>query len=110
MTMGAIFEKRNEEEEYSIEKFLNPVDAMEELTDEEKAIVPEVFEKDMNSQMFMKNLNVRLIWLPMKIKYAYFHCHFLHSENKSEKPPVIFFVIWDLQSACIYLSARKTGM
>jgi hypothetical protein len=34
MTVGAIFGKRNQEEEYSIEKCLNTVDAMEELTDE----------------------------------------------------------------------------
>jgi hypothetical protein len=90
--MGAIFEKRNQEEEYSIEKCLDTVDAMEELTDEEKAITAEVFEKDMNRQMFMKqkNLNVRLIWLRRKIRYAYFHCHPLHSENKSEEAHVIF--------------------
>jgi hypothetical protein len=49
---------------------------MEELTDEEKAIVTEVFENDMNMQMFkkQKNLNVRLIWLQRKIRYRYLHC------------------------------------
>jgi hypothetical protein len=42
---------------------LDTVDAMEEWTDEEKAIVAEVFENDMNRQVFMKqkNMNVRLI-------------------------------------------------
>jgi hypothetical protein len=92
VVVGAIFEKRNQEEEYSIKNCLDIVDAMEELTDEEKAIVAEVFEKDMNRKMFMKqkNLNVRLIWLRRKIRYAYFHCLPLQSENKSEETQVIF--------------------
>jgi hypothetical protein len=65
---------------------------LEELIDEEKPIVAEVFEKDMNKKMFMKqkNLNVCLIWLRRKIRYAYFHCLRLHSENKSEETQVIF--------------------
>jgi hypothetical protein len=52
------------------------VDAMEELTNGEKAIVAEVFKNDMNMQMFkkQKNLNVRLIWLRRKIRYGYRHC------------------------------------
>jgi rRNA maturation endonuclease Nob1 len=74
--MEALLEKRAYEEEYSVEKCLDTADAMEELTDEEKAIAAEVFENDMNMQMFMKqkNLNVRLIWLRRKIRYAYLHC------------------------------------
>jgi hypothetical protein len=65
---------------------------MEELTDEEKAIAAEAFEKDMNMQMFIyhKNLNERLIWFRREIMYEYFRCLPLHFENKSEKAHVIF--------------------
>jgi hypothetical protein len=42
-TVEALFEKRTHEEEYSMEKCLDTVDAMEELTYEAKAIATEVF-------------------------------------------------------------------
>jgi hypothetical protein len=94
----ALFEKRTHEEEYLVKKDLDTVDAMEELTDEEKAIVVEGFQNDMNRQMFIKrkNLNVRLIWLRMKIKYAYLHCHPSILKINLRKL-ILYFVIWDIQ-------------
>ncbi|TVT98353.1 hypothetical protein EJB05_56357 [Eragrostis curvula] len=67
-TVEALMEKKSEEG-YSVEKCLDTVEAMEELTDEEKAIAADLFEKDINREIFMKfkNHNVRLIWLRRKI-------------------------------------------
>ncbi|KAK3122971.1 hypothetical protein QOZ80_8AG0621290 [Eleusine coracana subsp. coracana] len=64
-TVGALLEKKFREEEYSVEKCLDTVDGMSELTDEDKAITAEVFDKDMNREMFMKqkNLNQDCIFL-----------------------------------------------
>ncbi|KAK3158416.1 hypothetical protein QOZ80_2AG0136970 [Eleusine coracana subsp. coracana] len=68
-TVGALIEKKVREEEYSVEKCLDTVNGMNVLTDEDKAIATEVFENDINREMFMKqkNLNVRLLWLRRKI-------------------------------------------
>nr|ACG48451.1 hypothetical protein [Zea mays] len=70
--MEVLLEKKSREEEYSIERCLDTVDAMEELTDEEKALAAEVFKNELNREMFVmqKNVNVRLIWLRRKIRIA----------------------------------------
>jgi hypothetical protein len=65
----AIEEKKKREEDYSIEKCIDIVDAMEGLSDEEKADANEVFENETHRKVFVgtKNPNVRLIWLKKKI-------------------------------------------
>jgi hypothetical protein len=65
----AIEEKNKREEDYSIDKCINIVDAMEGLSDEEKANANEVFENETHKKVFVgtKNPNVRLIWLKKKI-------------------------------------------
>jgi hypothetical protein len=71
---------------------------MEELTDEEKAIAAEAFEKDMNMQMFIyhKNLNERLIWFRREIMYEYFRC-LPYILKINLKKLMLYFVIWELQ-------------
>jgi hypothetical protein len=65
----AIEEKKKREEDYSIEKCIDIVDATEGLFDEEKADANEVFENETHRKVFVgtKNPNVRLIWLKKKI-------------------------------------------
>jgi hypothetical protein len=65
----AIEKKNKREEVYSIEKCIDIVDAMEGLSDEEKADANEVFENETQRKVFVgtKNPNVRLIWLKKKI-------------------------------------------
>jgi hypothetical protein len=65
----AIEEKKKREEDYSIEKCIGIVDAMEGLFDEEKTDANEVFENETHRKVFVgtKNPNVRLIWLKKKI-------------------------------------------
>ncbi|WVZ51088.1 hypothetical protein U9M48_002267 [Paspalum notatum var. saurae] len=67
--MNAMDEKRRREEEYSVEKCLEELDAMDGLTDEDKAYGMNVFETEANREMFMKSKNhrARLIWLKRKI-------------------------------------------
>jgi len=67
--MNAIEEKRRHEEEYSVEKCLEELNAMDGLTDEDKAYGMNVFETQANREMFMKSKNhrARLIWLKRKI-------------------------------------------
>ncbi|KAJ1268284.1 hypothetical protein BS78_07G123600, partial [Paspalum vaginatum] len=67
--MNAIDEKRRREEEYSVEKCLEKLDSMDELTDEDKAYGMNVFESEANREMFMKSKNhkAHLIWLKRKI-------------------------------------------
>ncbi|KAJ1270063.1 hypothetical protein BS78_06G025900 [Paspalum vaginatum] len=67
--MNALEEKRRREEEYSVEKCLEELDAMDGLTDEDKAYGMNVFETEANREMFMKSKNhrARLIWLKRKI-------------------------------------------
>ncbi|KAF8700943.1 hypothetical protein HU200_033829 [Digitaria exilis] len=72
-TLEALEEKRRRDEEFSIEKCLEKVDSMDELTDEDKSYALELFESEINREMFMKtrNHNVRLLWLKRKIRYVY---------------------------------------
>jgi lipopolysaccharide biosynthesis regulator YciM len=74
-TVEALLEMKSREEEYSIERCLDIVDALEELTDEEKAAAAEVFNNEVNREMFViakqKIPNVGLIWLRRKIRYVY---------------------------------------
>ena len=71
-TLEALNEKRRRDKEFSIEKCLDEVDAMDELTDEEKSYALELFESEINRQIFIKtkNHNVRLIWLKRKFRYV----------------------------------------
>ncbi|KAF8738549.1 hypothetical protein HU200_013967 [Digitaria exilis] len=72
-TLEALEEKRRHDEEFSIEKCLEKADSMDELTDEDKSYALELFESEINREMFMKtrNHNVRLLWLKRKIRYVY---------------------------------------
>ncbi|KAF8695334.1 hypothetical protein HU200_037564 [Digitaria exilis] len=62
-------EKKRHEDEYSVEKCIDIVDGMEDLSDEQKADANELFQTEMNRQIFVKtkNPNVRVIWLKQKI-------------------------------------------
>jgi hypothetical protein len=64
-----IDEKKKQEDDYCVEKCIDVVDGMEDLTDEQKADANELFQSEMNRQIFIKtkNPNVRLIWLKKKI-------------------------------------------
>ncbi|KXG23788.1 hypothetical protein SORBI_3008G140500 [Sorghum bicolor] len=64
-----IDDKKKQEDDYCVEKCIDVVDGMEDLTDEQKADANELFQSKMNRQIFMKtkNPNVRLIWLKKKI-------------------------------------------
>uniref|UniRef100_K4A110 Myb/SANT-like domain-containing protein n=1 Tax=Setaria italica TaxID=4555 RepID=K4A110_SETIT len=68
-TLEKLEEKRRREEDYSIEKCIDIVDAMEGLSDEQKADANEVFQSETNRKILVgtKNPNVRLIWLKKKI-------------------------------------------
>ena len=63
-----IDEKKKQEDDYCVEKCIDVVDGMEDLTDEQKADANELFQSEMNRQIFMmtKNPAVRLIWLKKK--------------------------------------------
>ena len=67
--MGALNEKKKQDEEFSIHKCLDEVDAME-LTDVEKAYAMNIFKSEIDREVFMKmkNKNVRLIWLKQQIR------------------------------------------
>lgn len=67
-------EKKKQEDDYCVEKCIDVVDGMEDLTDEQKADANELFQSKMNRQIFMKtkNPNVRLIWLKKKISQVCF--------------------------------------
>jgi uncharacterized protein with NRDE domain len=75
-TMKELNEKKKHEEDYSVQKCIDIMDAMEELTDEQKADCNERFQSEMNSQIFVgtKNQKVRLIWLKKKISQVYLTC------------------------------------
>uniref|UniRef100_K3XT71 Myb/SANT-like domain-containing protein n=1 Tax=Setaria italica TaxID=4555 RepID=K3XT71_SETIT len=68
-TLEKLEEKKRREEDYSIEKCIDIVDAMEGLSDEQKADANEVFQSETNRKILVgtKNPNVRLIWLKKKI-------------------------------------------
>jgi hypothetical protein len=65
----AIEEKKKRKEDYSIEKCIDIVDAMEGLSDEEKVDANDVFENETHRKVFVgtKNPNVRLIWLKKRL-------------------------------------------
>uniref|UniRef100_K3ZZK9 Myb/SANT-like domain-containing protein n=1 Tax=Setaria italica TaxID=4555 RepID=K3ZZK9_SETIT len=69
-TLQALEERKRSEEEFSVEKCVDQVDAIVELTDEEKSYALDVFESDTHRKIFItsKNHNVRLIWLKRKIR------------------------------------------
>lgn len=73
-TMEAFLEKKTRGEE-SMDRCIHIFEAMEDLTDEEKAIAAEVFENELYREMFLKLTihNVRLIWLRRKIRYVYIY-------------------------------------
>ena len=75
-TMKELNEKKKREDDYSVQKCIDIVDAIEELTDEQKADCNELFQSEMNRQIFVstKNPNVRLIWLKKKISQVYLTC------------------------------------
>uniref|UniRef100_A0A804QX62 Uncharacterized protein n=1 Tax=Zea mays TaxID=4577 RepID=A0A804QX62_MAIZE len=78
-TVEAFLEKKTRGEE-SMDRCIHIFEAMEDLTDEEKAIAAEVFENELYREMFLKLTihNVRLIWLRRKISFV--ECLFLLEE------------------------------
>ena len=75
-TMKELNEKKKHEVDYFVKNCINIVDAIEELTDEQKADCNELFQSEMNRQIFAgtKTPNVRLIWLKKKISQVYLTC------------------------------------
>ncbi|RCV25720.1 hypothetical protein SETIT_5G187900v2 [Setaria italica] len=69
-TFQALEERKRREEEFSVEKCVDQVDAMVELTNEEKSYAFDVFESETHKKIFIttKNPNVRLMWLKRKIR------------------------------------------
>ena len=67
-TMKELNENKKREEDYSVQNCIDIVDTIEELTDEQKTDCNELFQSEMNRQIFVgtKNLKVRLIWLKKK--------------------------------------------
>ena len=68
-TIEALNEKKKQDEEFSVDKCLDEVDAMK-LTDVEKAYDMNIFKSEIDREVFMKmkNKNVRLIWLKQQIR------------------------------------------
>ena len=66
-------EKKKKGDEYSVQKCIAVVESMEDLTNEQKADGNELFQSEMNRQIFMmiKNPAVRLIWLKKKKIHRY---------------------------------------
>uniref|UniRef100_K3Y3L2 Uncharacterized protein n=1 Tax=Setaria italica TaxID=4555 RepID=K3Y3L2_SETIT len=64
-TLQALEKRKRHEEEFLVEKCVDQVDAMVELTDEEKSYTLDVFESETHRKIFIatKNPNVRLMWL-----------------------------------------------
>ena len=62
-------ENKKREEDYSVQNCIDIVDTIEELTDEQKTDCNELFQSEMNRQIFVgtKNPKVRLIWLKKKM-------------------------------------------
>ena len=75
-TMKELNEKKKREDDYFVQKCIDIVDAIEELTDEQKADCNELFQSEMNRQIFVgtKNPKVRLIWLKKKNSQVYLTC------------------------------------
>jgi Mg/Co/Ni transporter MgtE len=75
-TIKELNEKKKCEDDYSVQKCIDIVDAIEELTDEQKVDCNELFQSEMNGQIFVgtKNQKVRLFWLKKKISQVYLTC------------------------------------
>ncbi|OEL19111.1 hypothetical protein BAE44_0019869 [Dichanthelium oligosanthes] len=56
-TMKKLDDKKRCEDDYLVEKYIDIVDTLEELTDDQKADVNELFQSDMNRQIFLKTKN-----------------------------------------------------
>ena len=69
-TLEELNEKKKQDEEFSVHKCLDEVDAME-LTDMEKAYAMNIFKSEIDRKVFMKmkNKNVRFICLKRQIRY-----------------------------------------
>jgi len=69
-------ENKKREEDYSVQNCIDIVDTIEELTDEQKTDCNELFQSEMNRQIFVgtKNPKVRLIWLKKKNSQVYLTC------------------------------------
>nr|TKW33741.1 hypothetical protein SEVIR_2G259700v2 [Setaria viridis] len=69
-TLQTLEERKRREKEFSVEKCVDQVDAIVELTDEEKSYALDVFESGTHRKIFIttKNPNVRLMWLKRKIR------------------------------------------
>lgn len=52
--MEKLDEKMKSEDDFSVEKCIDVVDAIEELTDDQKADANELWQSDLNRQIFMK--------------------------------------------------------
>ena len=52
-TRKELNEKKKREDDYSVQKCIDIVDAIEELTDEQKADCNELFQSEMNRQIFV---------------------------------------------------------
>ena len=70
-TLEELNEKKKQDEEFSVHKCLDEVDAMVGLTDGEKAYAMDIFKSEIGREVFMKmeNKNVRFIWLKRQIRY-----------------------------------------
>ncbi|KAL6843066.1 hypothetical protein ACP4OV_027140 [Aristida adscensionis] len=68
-TLEDLKEKKRREEEFSVANCVDALEAMDDLTDEQKADALELFKCDLNRQLFIKtkNPNVRRIWLMKRI-------------------------------------------
>ena len=68
-TMEALNKKKKQDEEFSVHKCLDKVDAME-LTGVEKTYAMNIFKSQIDREVFMKmkNKSVRLIWLKHPIR------------------------------------------
>ncbi|OEL26223.1 hypothetical protein BAE44_0012757 [Dichanthelium oligosanthes] len=66
-------DKKRCEDDYSVETCIDIVDTLEELIDDQKVDANELFQSEMNRQIFVKTKNpdVRLIWLKKKISQVY---------------------------------------
>ncbi|RCV33526.1 hypothetical protein SETIT_7G089600v2 [Setaria italica] len=69
-TLQALEERKRHDKEFSVENCVDQVDAMIELTNEEKSYALDVFESETHGKIFIttKNPNVQLMWLKRKIR------------------------------------------
>jgi hypothetical protein len=69
MTLEDLKEEKRREEEFSVANCVDALEAMDDLTDEQKVDALELFKCDLNKQLFIKNKNpnVQRIWLMERI-------------------------------------------